>query len=65
MLVVPGVKREEETEMKQHDPDQVLQQTICHNGVMQHTQNTLPDHSWIKLYVNIQVDWSGGPLNML
>ena len=25
-------------------------------------QNTLPDHSWIKLYVNIQVDWSGGPL---
>ena len=25
-------------------------------------QNTLPDHSWIKLYVNIQVDWSGGSL---
>ena len=28
-------------------------------------QNTLPDHSWIKLYVNIQVDWSGGQLNRL
>ena len=28
-------------------------------------QNTLPDHSCIKLYVNIQVDWSGGPLNRL
>ena len=28
-------------------------------------QNILPDHSWIKLYVNIQVDWSGGPLNRL
>ena len=28
-------------------------------------QNTLPDHSGIKLYVNIQVDWSGGPLNRL
>ena len=25
--------------------------------------NTLPDHSWIKLYVNIPVGWSGGPLN--
>ena len=25
-------------------------------------QNTLPDHSWIKLYVNIQVDWLRGPL---
>ena len=24
-----------------------------------------PDHSWIKLYVNIQVDWSGGPLKRL
>ena len=23
-------------------------------------QNTLLDHSWINLYVNIQVDWSGG-----
>ena len=28
-------------------------------------QNTLPDHSWIKLYVNIQVDWSGRPLTTL
>ena len=26
---------------------------------------TLPDHSRIKLYVKIQVDWSGGPLNRL
>ena len=26
-------------------------------------QNILPDHSLIKLYVNIQVDWSGGSLN--
>ena len=24
-----------------------------------------PDHSWIKLYVNIKVDWSGEPLNTL
>ena len=27
--------------------------------------NTLADHSCIKLYVNIQVDWSGVPLNRL
>ena len=27
-------------------------------------QSTLPDHSWIKLYVNIHVDWSGGPLSI-
>ena len=34
-----------------------------HNDViMQSYHNTLPDHSKIKLYVNIQVSWSGGPL---
>ena len=32
---------------------------------MQVWQNTRPDHSWIKLYVNIQVDLSGGRLNEL
>ena len=28
-------------------------------------QNILPDHFWIKLNVNIQVDWSGWPLHTL
>ena len=28
-------------------------------------QNIVPNRSWIKLYVNIQVDWSGGPPNKL
>ena len=28
-------------------------------------KNTLTDHSWIKLCVNIRVDWLGGPLNRL
>ena len=34
--------------------------TIMHTAY----QNTLPDHSWVKLYVNIH-DWSGGPLDRL
>ena len=28
-------------------------------------QNTLLVHSWIKFYVNVQVDWSRGPLSKL
>ena len=35
------------------------------NDVTQHTRTRLPDHSWIKLYVKILVDWSGGPLYRL
>ena len=54
--------------------DGVVTQTVLllrpsdHFGcdIMLHvTCHTLLDNSWIKLYVNIQVNWSGGPLNRL
>ena len=33
-----------------------------HNDVKWHSKNSIPNHSWIKIYVNVQVYWSGGPL---
>ena len=38
--------------------------TIC-TMTLSGTSNTLPDHSWIKLYVNIPMDLSGGLRNKL
>ena len=42
-------------------------QQLLHNRQFAHrrhtaNQNALPNNSWIKLYVNVQVDLSGGPL---
>ena len=48
---------------KEHIQDSHKEKTIaqCHFVC----QDTLPGHSWIKLCVTIQVDWSSGPQNRL
>ena len=44
-------------------PEQIYSTDRLHNDVRHVAcQNTLPDNSWIKLYVNIQVDRPGGLL---